>query len=459
MNKHVKKLLATSIVACLLPIASLAQSEYQIDTKIDALYKIILSQDIVKKSLEDIKKDDERALKETITITEIPAPPFKEEKRAKYAIKRFQELGLNNAYIDTEGNVIATRKGSGNGPVLVVSAHIDSVFPEGTNVTVVQKGDRYYAPGITDNARGVATMFSMLKIMQDNKIKTKGDIIFIADVGEEGEGDLRGVKAFFRDNKNIDGFFAIDGSTLGRIISTAVGSYHYEVTFKGPGGHSYGQFGQVPNPIHALGRALDKISNIQVPKDPKTTFSVGIIEGGTAIGAISQTATMKIDMRSTDAKELLKLEKQILDAIDKSVVEENDRWNIEPKITVEKKKIGDRPAGSVTNDSPILQAALISQREVDVKSTLVSASTDANIPVSLGIPALTVGKGGVCKASHSLDEYYENKDAYKGAQNALLLALGLAGLDGVTEPLLIKRELIKITKALCNSSLHKVFFI
>ncbi|MFV0480732.1 MAG: M20/M25/M40 family metallo-hydrolase [Campylobacteraceae bacterium] len=438
MNKHITKLLATSVVACLLPISAFSQSADKVSPSVEAIYQKLSKQEIVKKSLEDLKKDDERTLKEQITVTEIPAPPFKEEKRAEYSVKRFKELGLSNAYIDKEGNAIATRKGSGNGPTLVISAHIDSVFSEGTNVTVTKKGDVYYAPGIADNARGVAAMFSLLKIMQDNKIKTKGDIIFIANVGEEGEGDLRGVKAFFRDNKNIDGFISIDGG-MGNIVNTAVGSHRYEIIFKGVGGHSYGHFSQVLNPIHAMGRAIDKISDIQVPKEPKTTFFVTIVGGGDSINAIPDVATMKVDMRSSDMKELLAVEKQILSAIDKGVEEENKRWNVEPKITVEKKLIGDRPAGSVTVEAPIVQAAIASLNELNIKPKFSASSTDSNLPVSLGVPAITIGKGGIAKAGHSLSESYENKDGYLATQNALLLTLGLVGLDGVTEPILIKK--------------------
>ncbi|MFV0480731.1 MAG: M20/M25/M40 family metallo-hydrolase [Campylobacteraceae bacterium] len=439
MNKHITKLLSASVVACLLPISAFSQSADKVSPSIEAVYQTLSKQEVVKKSLEDLKKDEDRALQELIVVTEIPSPPFKEEKRAEYSLKRFKELGLSNAYIDKEGNVIAVRKGSGNGPTLVIAAHIDSVFKEGTNVTVTKKGDEYFGAGVTDNARGVTTMFSMLKIMQDNKIKTKGDVIFVANVGEEGEGDLRGMKAFFRDNKNVDGFLAIDSSVEGGIVNTAVGSHRYEIIFKGTGGHSYGHFGQVLNPIHAMGRAIDKISDIQVPKDPKTTFFVTIVSGGTSVNAIPDVATMKVDMRSSDMKELLALEKQILDAIDKGVEEENKRWDTEVKLTVEKKMIGDRPAGSVTTDAPIVQAAVASLAQLGIEPKFASSSTDSNVPVSLGIPSITISKGGISKGAHSLKESYIHKNAYLAAQNALLLTLGLVGLDGVTEPVLTKK--------------------
>ena len=259
------------------------------------------------KALDDIKADDARTIQEQKRITDIPAPPFKEKARAEYYLKRFQELGLKEASIDGEGNVVALRKGSGGKPKLVISAHLDTVFAEGTDVTVREKDGVIHAPGIGDDARGLAVLLSVLQALNTNQIKTIGDVMFVGTVGEEELGNLRGVKALFRDHKDIDGFISIDGLQVTRIVNQATGSHRYEMIFKGPGGHSFVEFG-LPSPIHAMGRAIAKISELQTPTDPKTTFTVGTVRGGTSVNAIAMEARMAVDMRSNSTEELLKLE-------------------------------------------------------------------------------------------------------------------------------------------------------
>ena len=324
-------------------------------TVIDAAYRAILANPKVIKTLDDIKADDERTLAEQKRITEIPAPPFKETVRAEYYLKRFQELGLEDASIDSEGNVIALRKGTGGGrPKLVVSAHLDTVFPEGTDVSVKEKDGAILAPGIGDNSRGLAALLSLLKSINANEIATVGDIMFVGTVGEEELGNLRGVKALFRDHNDIDGFISIDGLGISRVVNQATGSHRYEMIFKGPGGHSFQEFG-LPSAIHAMGRAIAKISELQTPSDPKTTFTVGTVAGGTSVNAIAGEARMAVDMRSNSTEELLKLEARLLDLVKEAVAEENARWKSD-KMTVEIKLIGDRPAGIVAMDSPIVQA-------------------------------------------------------------------------------------------------------
>jgi tripeptide aminopeptidase len=406
-------------------------------TVVDAAYQAVLANPKVIKTLEDIKADDERTFAEQKHITEIPAPPYKEKVRAAYYLKRFQELGFKDASIDSEGNVIALRKGSGGGrPKLVVSAHLDTVFPEGTDVSVKEKDGVTLAPGIGDDSRGLAALLSLIKSANANEIATVGDILFVGTVGEEELGNLRGVKALFRDHTDIDGFISVDGLGITRVVNQATGSHRYEMIFKGPGGHSFQEFG-LPSAIHAMGRAVAKISELQTPADPKTTFTVGTVAGGTSVNAIAAEARMAVDMRSDSTEELLKLEARLLDLVKQAVVEENARWKTD-KITVEIRLIGDRPAGIVALDSPIVQAT---QRAVSVitrapRVTFAGSSTDSNLAMSLGIPAVTIGGGGEGGNWHSRNEWYKPVDAYFGPQNALLTVLVLSGLDGVTKPTL-----------------------
>src|SRR3954447_23342039 len=372
---------------------------------VEAATAALLGNPKVVKTLEDIKADDDRALAEQKRITEIPAPPYKEKVRAEYFLKRFQELGFKDAAIDAEGNVIALRKGSGGGPKLVVSAHLDTVFPEGTDVTVKEKDGVILAPGIGDDSRGLAALLSLIQAMNANQIATVGDVLFVGTVGEEELGNLRGVKALFRDHADIDGFISIDGLGITRIVNQATGSHRYEMIFRGPGGHSFQEFG-LPSAVHAMGRAIAKISELQTPSEPKTTFTVGTVAGGTSVNAIAGEARMAVDMRSNSTEELMNLEDRLLELVKRAVVEENARWNSD-KMSVEIKLIGDRPAGIVAMDSSIVQAT---QRAVSVitggpRVTFAGSSTDSNLAMSLGIPAVTIGGGGDGGNWHSRNEW------------------------------------------------------
>src|SRR3954451_620433 len=427
--------------ALLLVVAPLSEEvRAQLAPAVEAATTAILANPKVIKTLDDIKADDARALAEQKRITEIPAPPYKEKVRAEYYLKRFVELGFKDASIDAEGNVIALRKGSGGGPKLVVSAHLDTVFPEGTDVTVKEKDGVILAPGIGDDSRGLAAVLSLIQAMNANQVTTVGDVLFVGTVGEEELGNLRGVKALFRDHGDIDGFISIDGLGITRIVNQGTGSHRYELIFKGPGGHSFQEFG-LPSAIHAMGRAIASISDLETPSDPKTTFTVGTVSGGTSVNAIAGEARMAVDMRSDSTEELLKLEARLLDLVKQAVAEENARWNSD-KMTIEIKLIGDRPAGIVAMDSPIVQAT---QRAVSVitggpRVTFAGSSTDSNLAMSLGIPAVTIGGGGDGGNWHSRNEWYKPVDAYHGPQNAVLTMLVLAGLDGVTKPALAVRQ-------------------
>ena len=440
-----RSILATALLLMAGPLAKPACAQgASAGSAVETAYGAILANPKVIKTLEDIKADDENSFAEQKRITEIPAPPYKEKVRAEYYLKRFQELGFKDAAIDTEGNVIAVRKGSGGGrPKLVVSAHLDTVFPEGTDVAVKEKDGVALAPGIGDDSRGLAALLSLIKSINANEIATVGDVMFVGTVGEEELGNLRGVKALFRDHGDIDGFISVDGLGITRVVNQATGSHRYEMTFKGPGGHSFQEFG-LPSAIHAMGRAIAKISDLQTPSDPKTTFTVGTVSGGTSVNAIAAEAKMAVDMRSDSTEELLKLEARLLDLVKQAVVEENARWKSD-KLVVEIKLIGDRPAGIVAMDSPIVQAT---QRTVSTitrgpRVTFAGSSTDSNLAMSLGIPAVTIGGGGEGGNWHSRNEWYRPVNAYYGPQNALLTILVLTGLEGVTKPALQVRQAAK----------------
>jgi tripeptide aminopeptidase len=305
---------------------------------------------------------------------------------------------------------------------------------------VKEKDGVILAPGIGDDSRGLAALLSLIKSINANDIATVGDLMFVGTVGEEELGNLRGVKALFRDHTDIDGFISIDGLGITRVVNQGTGSHRYEMIFRGPGGHSFQEFG-LPSAIHAMGRAIAKIADLQTPSDPKTTFTVGTVSGGTSVNAIASEARMAVDMRSNSTDELLKLEATLLDLVKQAVAEENARWKSD-KLSVEIKLIGDRPAGIVELDSPIVQAT---RRAVTTitgapRVTFAGSSTDSNLAMSMGIPAVTIGGGGEGGNWHSRNEWYRPVDAWYGPQNALLTILTLTGLDGVTKPALPVRQ-------------------
>lgn len=433
----------TSLTAASLLLAhsAVAQTQQaQISPQAKTAFGAIVAHPLVKKGLAFLEADDANTLDDQKKMTVIPAPPFKEQKRAEYYRARLQELGLQDVRVDSEGNAIGVRRGSGNGPKLIVSAHLDTVFPEGTDVTIKEKDGRLYAPGIGDATRGLAEVLSIIRALNATGIKTVGDLWFVGTVGEEELGDLRGVKTLFKDNKDIDGFITVESpgagvNTIGRVM---VGSRRYRVTFKGPGGHSFGAFG-LPSAIHALGRAIGKISDVQTPKSPKTTFTVGTIAGGISTNSIAGEAAMQIDMRSSDPEALRKLEAEIMAHIRQSAAEENTRWGAS-SISVDIKLIGDRPAGMVPFDSPTIQAAVLAIQSVGLSNiAFTEGSNDANLAVSLGIPAVRLASGGRSGGTHSFNEWYQPQLAYLGPQTTFLAVLALAGIDSVSQPLLPKR--------------------
>ena len=382
----------------------------------------------VRRALEYIKTVEPETIAEQIKTCEIPAPPFKEQTRAAYYKQRFTELGLKNVRIDQEGNVIGERPGISNETTLVLAAHLDTVFPEGTDVKVKRTGNVLSGPGIGDDCRGLAVILTVARALNEAQITTKGTILFVANVGEEGLGDLRGAKHLFqRELKGrITHFISVDGTGTST-TNAGVGSNRYRVTFKGPGGHSYGAFG-LPSPIHALGRAIEKIARFEVPKTPKTTFNVGRIEGGTSVNSVAHTAWMEVDMRSESGAALAKLDAQFQQAIQNSLQEENEFWKHEKKLTVEVSLVGKRPVGEQPADAPIVQAAVAADAVLGLKSRFGAGSTDSNIPMSLNIPAITIGGGGIGRGAHALDESFDTTDSHIGTQRALLITLNIVGM-------------------------------
>jgi len=385
-----------------------------------------MNQPAVRAAMEAAQRNEPRTLDLQVHVCEIPAPPFHEEARARELKRIFEEIHLKDVRIDKTGNVIGVRPGKSAHPNLVFSAHLDTVFPEGTDVHVTRTGDSMKGPGIGDDCRGLAVLISIVRALDEGRVETPGTITFVADVGEEGLGDLRGMKGLFFESLKgqIDKFVSIDGTGLG-ITHIGVGSNRYKVVFKGPGGHSYGAFGMA-NPIQAMGRAIAKIDAFQVPAQPKTTFNVGRVGGGTSVNAIPFEAWMEVDMRSSDAASLKELDNKFQAAIQSAVVEENARWNNKGPITVSAELVGVRPPGVTAKDSPIVQTALAVSRAMRIEEVLREGSTDSNVPMNLGIPAITISGGGIGTGAHALGEAFDAKDSWRGTQRALLLAIALA---------------------------------
>jgi acetylornithine deacetylase/succinyl-diaminopimelate desuccinylase-like protein len=380
----------------------------------------------VKAALDGAKASEAQTISDQIRFCEVPAPSFKETARGEVLKREFEQLGLQNVRVDKAGNVLGDYAGAAPRPRVVIAAHLDTVFPEGTEVKVKREGNILRGPGIGDDCRGLAVLVTIVREMKKARVQTPGSVTFVANVGEEGLGDLRGVKELFNTTMKdqIDRFVSIDGTGV-HVTNIAVGSHRYRVTFKGPGGHSFGAFGMA-NPIGAMGRAIAKINDLQVPKQPKTTFNVGRVGGGTSVNSIPFEGWMEIDMRSSDPASLAAVDANIQKAIDSSVVEENQRWGKPGVITVTKELVGDRPAGSTPENSPIVRSGLEAATVLGFQANLGEGSTDSNLPMSLKIPAITIGGGGRGREAHSLSESFDTIDAWMGTQHALLLTIALA---------------------------------
>ena len=379
----------------------------------------------VAKAVEAVRRIEAATIDEQVRLCEIPAPPFKERTRAEAYRQALEQLGLQDVRFDAVGNVIGVRPGASATPNVVLSAHLDTVFPEETDVRVKRTGARISGPGIGDNCRGLAVVLAVVRALNEAGVRTPGTLTIVATVGEEGLGDLRGVKHLFdRELQGrVDAFVSVDGA--GHMITHgAVGSRRYRITFKGPGGHSFGAFG-TPNPAHALGRAIARFADLKVPAEPRTTFNVGRIGGGTSVNAIPFEAWMEVDLRSVDPAALAALDAAFHKVLDAALADEHARWG-RGGLELDRRNVGNRPAGRVPPSAPIVSAAVKASEAVGLPVGLDESSTDANYPISLGIPALTIEGGGRGEAAHALDEWFDPTDSWKGTARALLLAVVLA---------------------------------
>jgi acetylornithine deacetylase/succinyl-diaminopimelate desuccinylase-like protein len=386
----------------------------------------------VMKAFRIIETLDSWTQREHIELTQIPAPPFLEEDRARAYAELLREAGADSVYLDEVGNVVALRGGRGGARTVVLGGHLDTVFPEGTDVTVQRRGDTLFAPGVGDDTRGLIVVLTVLKAMEEVGLRTEADLIFLGSVGEEGLGDLRGVKHFFREGgQAVDAFIEVDGGGNATIVNQGLGSIRYRVTFSGPGGHSWGAFG-LANPAHALGRAIRTfalVADSLTLSGPRTSYNVGRIGGGTSINSIPFQAWMEVDMRSESPESLETISKAFVSAMEQAAEEENGVRRGGPALEAEVEQIGLRPSGEVDPSTPLVQRAIWATRHFGEEPRLSRSSTNSNIPISLGIPAITIGRGGSGGDNHSPGEWWVNIDGHKAIQRALLILLAEAGLS------------------------------
>jgi tripeptide aminopeptidase len=383
----------------------------------------LLSSPEVARALHFLETNAEAITDQHLRIASVPASPFNEHERAEYLRQKFLELRLTEVEIDEEGNCLGLIEGASRSPLIVVSAHLDTVFSKDTDFTITQRDGRFFAPGIADDSSGLTALIALAQAIQNERIAIEGSILFVGTVGEEGEGNLRGVRHLFTKGRwaaRVDAFVSFDGPGVDRITHRALGSRRYRVDFVGPGGHSWGDFG-LPNPVHAMGRAISRLAAYPAPKEPRTTFNVGRIEGGTSVNAIPSKAWMEVDLRSSAESELRRLDAFFRRAMKDAADEENAKIKLE--------LIGERPTGETPSDSLLVELAIEATKMLGFEPRLDQASTDSNLPISLGIPAITLGAGGASGNSHTLDEWYDPRDRDKGLKRGLLVVLGMVKIS------------------------------
>jgi acetylornithine deacetylase/succinyl-diaminopimelate desuccinylase-like protein len=415
-----KLMMAALLAAATLPIAAHAQD-------FDAQAKALFASKKFVTAKASIAADHGRIVEDVVTLTEIPAPPFKEDARGKAFLEMLRAEGLSDLTTDAVGNVYGTRKGTGGGPLIVVTVHLDTVFPEGTNTKVRREGNMLYAPGIGDATCGLPVLTAFIRAMKAANYTTKSDIIFMGNVGEEGPGDLRGTRYLFSKSPlkdKIGYFISLEPGRADRITNAGIGSKRYKVTFTGPGGHSQGDFGIV-NPAYAMANAMVAFGKMTVPKEPRTVYNVGIVEGGTSVNSIPFSTAMTIDMRSTGKAALDAEEQQFLALLQPAVDAENAaRSTAKGKIAYDLKQVGDRPVGATPLDAPIIRIAAAASKAGGFAPTFGAGSTDSNIPFSMGIPAVTLGSGFQTMRAHSLEEaMLVDKDKDVASMSTILATL------------------------------------
>ena len=413
-----------------LMLAFLAPASAQ-DQQYDEEIRALLARPQMQAAFESIEELDSQSQEILIELTEIPAPPFMEAERGRRYAEMMREAGADSVHIDSVGNVIGLRRGTGGGRTVAMAGHMDTVFPEGTDVTVKFRGDTMYAPGIGDDVRALILLLTLLRAMNETGLRTESDLLFIGTVGEEGLGDLKGVKHLFRDDgPGIDSWIAVDGGSIGGIVRQGLGSHRYRVAFNGPGGHSWGAFG-LGNPAHAMGRAIkifDETAAEYVAEGPRTSYNVGRIGGGTSINSIPFSVWMEVDMRSESPERLNGIDAVFQTAINQALNEENAGRRSGDLLTVDIDMIGDRPSGITPDDTPLLQRASATARYFGEEPRWGVSSTDSNIPISLGVPGITIGRGGRGGGGHSLNEWWLNENGHIAVQNALAIMVAEAGL-------------------------------
>ena len=420
---------AWALAAGLLPTdGSAQQADYA------AQVRTLATNPAIQQAFRVIEELEPRTTAELIELTQVPAPPFMEEERARVYLEWLKAAGADSAFIDEEGNAVAVRRGRRGGRTIGFGGHLDTVFPEGTDVTVKQRGDTLFAPGIGDDTRGLMVVLTVLRALEAAGIETEADIWFVGVVGEEGLGDLRGMKHLFRDGAHpLAAWIDVDGGGLGSVVNGALGSYRYRTTFKGPGGHSWGAFGMA-NPAHALGRAVTRFVNAadSITRDgPRTSYNIGTLSGGTSVNSIPFEAVMEVDMRSLDPASLDRIDAVFKRTMLQGLAEENAAKRRGPDLEVVLDKVGDRPSGTLPEDTPLVQRAQAAGEFFTGRPvSLGTSSTDSNIPISRGIPAVTIGRGGDGGEGHSPGEWWRNEDGHLAIQNALLLLVAEAGLAG-----------------------------
>ena len=365
-------------------------------------------------------------------LTEIPAPPFGEAARSQWLQQRFTALGLEDVQVDKLGNVLGLLYSGRAAPIIGISAHLDTVFPQGTALQTREEANRLYGPGISDNAAGLTALLAVAHALKRAQLKPATNILFVGNVGEEGEGNLRGMRHLFAASPwrdAIQSLLVIDGAGTDTYVNQALGSRRFEITFRGPGGHSWSDFG-VPNPIVLLSRALARFSEVQAPESPRTTFNVGVISGGTSVNSIPESATARVDLRSASMEELQKLEDRLRECA-------AEAWREAPmshrsgelKVTLAIESIGDRPAAELPPDARILQIVRAVDKHLRIESFPRLASTDANVPLALGIEATTIGAGGDGGGAHTLREWFDCNNRDLGLKRILLVLLALTGVQ------------------------------
>ncbi|MGZ4835646.1 MAG: M20/M25/M40 family metallo-hydrolase [Terriglobales bacterium] len=379
----------------------------------------------------------ELLLERQMEVTRIPAPPFGETARAEWLAARFRELGLEEVHIDGIGNVIGIRPGAAAQPepkYLAVTAHMDTVFPAGTGVIVRRENNRLYGPGISDNSAGITALLALAGALQHAEIRTEWPLAFIGNVGEEGEGDVRGMRYIFAEacwRDAIAATLVLDGAGTDTVVTEALGSKRFLVTLFGPGGHSWSDFGTA-NPIVVLARAIDQFARTPIPASPKTTFNIGVISGGTSVNSIPETASIKVDIRSVAGEQVERLERALRDAVERAVSQEPRTTfggRSHSGLAADIKLIGSRPAARLGAGSPLLAVIQAVDTLLDNNARLQRASTDANIPLSQGRDAVAIGAGGAGGGAHTLHEWYDPTGRDLGLRRILLTVLAVAGVQ------------------------------